>query len=273
MKAKRQFRHVGVHSKVLSVTPAKAAYWLEHNNTKNRPLSVATVTRYARDMQSGRWRLTSQGIAFNSDGALLDGQHRLQAIVNANVAVDMLVVYNVPDDSRCVIDGHKMRTDRDRLVLGYGTDVAGATIAVAKLMMNGSGAGKPTTAELRDFIAEHEDALRFTESLFPSDKRSITTAAVKAALARAFYGGQLERLRQFADVLYTGVCMSDEDTAAMALRDFLMAARGQSHGSTQRRIVFRAAQGAIRAFVSGEPRSLIRPVKHDVYPLPTTDAA
>ncbi len=49
----------------------------------NRPISLKTVNNYALTMLKGNWRHTHQGIAFNLDGHLSDGQHRLLALVQA----------------------------------------------------------------------------------------------------------------------------------------------------------------------------------------------
>ncbi|MDQ2738234.1 MAG: hypothetical protein M3Y35_06395, partial [Actinomycetota bacterium] len=72
-----------MRSKVQSITPKKAAEYLEAN-TANRPLSTAVVKSFAEAMTRGDWMVTHQGIAFGSGGVLVDGQHRLAAIVAAN---------------------------------------------------------------------------------------------------------------------------------------------------------------------------------------------
>jgi len=69
-----------VRSKVQAITPTKAAEYLEAN-TSNRPLSSATVKSFAEAMSRGDWMVTHQGIAFSAAGVLVDGQHRLAAIV------------------------------------------------------------------------------------------------------------------------------------------------------------------------------------------------
>lgn len=77
--------HVRTEWKV--VTPAMATKWLEEGNTHNRKVRDSVVMRYAADMKAGRWKQTHQGIAFNGDGTLLDGQHRLFAIIEADTEV------------------------------------------------------------------------------------------------------------------------------------------------------------------------------------------
>ena len=72
------------------VTPAMAAFWLL-NNKSNRPLRASTVNMYARQMTAGQWQLTHQGICLDATGNLVDGQHRLNAVVKSGVAVWILV--------------------------------------------------------------------------------------------------------------------------------------------------------------------------------------
>ncbi len=80
---------------VMAVTPAMARQWLERN-TRNRSISQHTVTAYARDMKAGNWLVTHQGVAFNRRDELVDGQHRLHAIIEADVTIWTLVTFGLP---------------------------------------------------------------------------------------------------------------------------------------------------------------------------------
>lgn len=92
-------------SQWMNVSPAMAAEWLG-NNFRNRPLSDDVVQAYARDMINGVWIPTHQGIAFNDRDELIDGQHRLSAIVLCGVTVRMMVTFGLPS----AIDGKEMTT-------------------------------------------------------------------------------------------------------------------------------------------------------------------
>lgn len=92
-----------------TVTPALAADLLR-NNSHNRPLRKSLVSQFARDMESGQWQVNGEAIQISVTGRVLNGQHRLTAIVSANVPVQMLVVRNVPDDSFSTIDTGMKRT-------------------------------------------------------------------------------------------------------------------------------------------------------------------
>src|SRR5262245_37584487 len=105
-----------VRSRVQVVTPRKAAEYLDRN-TANRPLSKRTVREFAQAMGRGEWRVTHQGIAFDTTGALVDGQHRLAAIVEAGLPVEMTVFTEVPVGAFDVLDTGKRRNAADVLAI------------------------------------------------------------------------------------------------------------------------------------------------------------
>lgn len=76
--------------RVETITPEIAKTYLTRN-VNNRKPSNKTVSIYAREMKMGKWQLTHQGLAFDENGDLLDGQHRLWAVVEADVPVQMIV--------------------------------------------------------------------------------------------------------------------------------------------------------------------------------------
>lgn len=90
-------------SEIILIAPQQAESWLA-NKGQNRKLSVKHVTYLANEIKSGRWRLTHQGVAFGDDGCLLDGQHRLAAIVQAGIATEMMVTYEVPRGEFTIVD-------------------------------------------------------------------------------------------------------------------------------------------------------------------------
>jgi hypothetical protein len=101
-----------VRSRVQTITPKKAAEYLGLN-TANQPLSTRTVREFAAAMRRGDWRVTHQGIAFDTTGALVDGQHRLAAIVEADIPVDVTVFWEVSEGAFDVLDTGKRRNAAD----------------------------------------------------------------------------------------------------------------------------------------------------------------
>lgn len=94
-------------------TPALAAYILANHNNKNRKISPATVAGYVRDILAGRWLVNGDRIVFDRDGDLIDGQHRLMAIVKANVALPIDYIFGLENETRATVDGGRNRSVGD----------------------------------------------------------------------------------------------------------------------------------------------------------------
>lgn len=94
------------------VTPDAAATMLERN-TLNRPIRSSHVANLAEMIRAGQWKTTHQGVAIAPDGRLLDGQHRLWAIIMANEPVMMVVARNVDPATFSTIDAGRPRSVSD----------------------------------------------------------------------------------------------------------------------------------------------------------------
>lgn len=89
------FMRKGLLIEVRVITPDLARQMLTAN-IDNRPLNKSRVRRLANEMSAGRFVLTHQGIAFDETGRLVDGQHRLHAIIEAGRSIQMLVTLGLP---------------------------------------------------------------------------------------------------------------------------------------------------------------------------------
>src|SRR3954454_22072526 len=105
-----------VRSRGQKISPQRAAEMLAAN-TSNRPLSKATVRSFAEAMRRGDWLVSHQGIAFDTGGGLVDGQHRLGAVVEADLPVELSVFTDVEPDTFDVLDTGKRRNAADVLAI------------------------------------------------------------------------------------------------------------------------------------------------------------
>jgi hypothetical protein len=113
-------------SETILVTPKVAEEWLA-KNTSNRPLRDNYALFLAEEMVDGRWRQnTGETIKFSKSEKLLDGQHRLQAVVVSGISIRFDVVFGLDDSIMDVIDTGLKRTAGDVLSL------RGATHATLK---------------------------------------------------------------------------------------------------------------------------------------------
>lgn len=100
------------------ITPQKAAYYLEKNK-RNRTLSTHVVKNYAEQMRSGTFKETGDSIKFDTNGILIDGQHRLQAIIMSGVSCKFVIAENLHETAFDCLDIGKKRGAGDSLsILG-----------------------------------------------------------------------------------------------------------------------------------------------------------
>lgn len=109
-----------VHTERKFVTAALAQNWLKCNIDNNRPLNQERINQYARDMRAGRWKENGDTIKFAVGGALIDGQHRLQACVVSGVGFWALIAYGINPDAFMTIDRNQVRSTGQLLHLSSG---------------------------------------------------------------------------------------------------------------------------------------------------------
>ena len=90
------------------VTPTMAQKYLE-TSAGNRPISMTTVKSYAATMENGGWKVNGVPIVFDSNGNLIDGHHRLQALILANRSIELTVTRGVEPDVFTTFDCGRRR--------------------------------------------------------------------------------------------------------------------------------------------------------------------
>jgi hypothetical protein len=122
-------------SQVEIVTPELAKLYLQ-NNDGNRPLRKSWIDYLSESIKRGEWQATHQGIAFSKNGRLLDGQHRLHAIIKANIPVNIFITRNVNESAFKVLDCGAKRTISDLTHMNMKTSEA--CRAMAQIIFNSS---------------------------------------------------------------------------------------------------------------------------------------
>jgi hypothetical protein len=101
----------------------------------NRRLSDKAVKTYAADMLAGRWKQTGSTISFDTDGNLLDGQHRLRALVLAGVTLPFPIVTGLHPDTFDTYDIGRSRSSADALEMAGMQDGRRVASALAVVIM------------------------------------------------------------------------------------------------------------------------------------------
>lgn len=103
---------MAVNTTIEVITPDMAKEYLTRNIVNRKP-NMGQVAYYARMMSEGKWMLNGESIVFDNKGNLADGQHRLMAIIQSNVAIQSVIVRNVDCESFSTIDQGKARSAKD----------------------------------------------------------------------------------------------------------------------------------------------------------------
>lgn len=107
------------------VTP-DLAYELLTANELNRPINQFKVEEWATAMKTGRWRDIHQGVAIDTEGRVLDGQHRLMAIIETNIPMWMRISFEESRENFPLIDVGRRRVAPQFMKVKHATAVAGA---------------------------------------------------------------------------------------------------------------------------------------------------
>jgi hypothetical protein len=215
-------------TKVVNVTPDMAREWLA-SNTKNRKGRPCVVDKYARDMVEWKWMLTHQGIAFDADGTLIDGQHRLLAICKANVPVQMMVTRGFEPHTMSMVDvgaGRRLsdiiRWETDDAWINSKQTQALARFIYSEMMrINHS----PSIRELIDFMRKYEPAMRYGYGFRNSHHKCGNAVMLTLAVATGVCNIPIRATQAFFDIVNSNILPSDGTEynvkAALDAKDYL----------------------------------------------------
>lgn len=107
----------GVQVYLLKVDAALAEDLLAINIDGQRKLSKDAVDKYASDMAVDAWVFNGAAILINENGELIDGQHRLNAIMESEEPQVLLIVWGVSTDAIETVDANRRRSYADMLAM------------------------------------------------------------------------------------------------------------------------------------------------------------
>ncbi len=255
-----------------TITPDIAKAYLEHNEG-NRPLKDSTLRGLIREMKSGNFKLTHQGIAFDAAGRLIDGQHRLTACILSGSSFQSLVARDVSEESVCFVDIGVKRNVIDAIKMAnkYEDSPAlrnkGTAAAMNRLVSLGykdlNLTGNEICGLMEHFQSQCEQMYRASIS-----RRSATATVNAASLAALICGESNEDIYRFFSVYLNGdanMCEGYNIAAVFNWRQQLMDAKLHRVSFEPKRI-FLGTQNAIWNFIHSDAR-MIKSPKNARYPV------
>lgn len=156
----------------------KEAEALLKSNTDNRKLRPGRVKFYAKTMSEGEWKLTHQGIAFTKTGLGVDLQHRLNAVIESGVEIEMMVTEGLSEDAFIAIDQHERRSMSDAL------KIPRKLSEEAKLfirLLGGQLAQNPTLAQVGEMSSEIQSDSDYLRQTCGTSRKIMSSVPMRCA--------------------------------------------------------------------------------------------
>ncbi|MDJ0554335.1 MAG: hypothetical protein QNJ68_07850 [Microcoleaceae cyanobacterium MO_207.B10] len=248
------------------ITPEKAKEYLATRDTNKYTafLKQSLVEMYAKDMRLGLWGI-GDPIKFNTLDELIDGQHRLEAVLQFGKPVKFYVVRNMLPECEGYID-LGVRTPAVVAKIRR-LPITTASMATVKAMFTKR---QPiSTPLLIQMYEQHQEAVEFSANI-----KGLTRfkPIVRAVISRAFYHVDREILERFIIFLngniYTGKYEVEEvkkGSAALILREHLITP------STRADKIYFKAEYALDHFLEGKSISKLGLAKKELFPVPDFD--
>lgn len=259
-----------VRSQWMQVDPDTARRWLD-NNFRNRPIAEDTVNAYAHDMLNGVWVPTHQGVAFNDRDELIDGQHRLHAIIRSGITVRMMVTFGLPSDiegremtTMDAVDRGRTRSVADQLKIQHGLKhggiIAGICTRIATLC-NDTRTRRLSVQQTLEIYRAFEDQVNHVIA-HRSKEHGLRQIGVCAAFAFAMatekHFATRGHIAPMLDQLNTGEGIKPRSALAR-LRDFLISDEAKILTRGTDRGVAEIVLQAILLQLAGKPAAKLEP--------------
>jgi hypothetical protein len=236
------------------VTPEMALEYLTRNKAekeregdyRQRPVSKRLVRKFAESIRREEWVFSHQGIALDREGRLFDGQHRLEAVLEAMAPIPLAVWRGIDPANFTVVDIGKTRTVGDMLHIsgeGYSA-LLGAMLRVIYLWESGIDQERwPETivspAQIMEMLERHPEIRESAPMANSARKLGMTPTAAAVGhylIRKAWPEAPVE---EFYRKLAIGAGL-EPGSPTLALRNYLL---GQKSRRTALRAEHRSTKG------------------------------
>lgn len=239
---------MNINTELVIVGPVEARAMIvahEKSGQRQRPLRQGNVLRFAADMSTGMWMMTGEPIIIGSNDAVLDGQHRLRAVIESQATVQMMVVRGVSPDTFKAMNSGRSRSSSDVLNLaGYANTTSTAALAASVMLAGSVGLDNyrtwtrcgPSARAIMEFVSKNEWISEFVSAGGRCKGfRIAKPIGLLGVLTRVRHDDTPhERYVRFIDLLVSGESLPAR-SPILAFRRRLLSALGVNGGTSRTR--------------------------------------
>lgn len=247
-----------MNTTIETVTPEIARQWMTRNS-KNRPLRQIAVRKLAYEMKYGGWKDDGAPIRFSESGELLDGQHRLAAIILAKHTARFVVVRGLDEEAFTTMDSGIPRRVHDVLAIaGVASATCVSSAAKAMLAIRNNTPVQEVKAShsvILEAVRQNPEIIDATRELkrigklFPAIRCSSIAAVIMQTRRE-----DIEKSEEFWEKVSKGEMLAN-DCPCLQLRKRMIGLSGMRRDSDER---IRLTLKAWYLFKSGKKCSLLR---------------
>jgi hypothetical protein len=188
-----------------TITPDRAREYLATVDQQRR-VTKSHVARLARSMSAGHWRMTGEPIQFDKQGHLINGQHRLHAIIQSGVTLPVLVLRGLDHSVYEVMDQGRPRS-RSETAATLGIKNASGVSASTQILIRlkyGTEVDRVQVdnAEIMEFIKVNRDMVE--EAGVQARRYGVLPASTYGAFLFLAMHASRDRAMEFAELMATG---------------------------------------------------------------------
>lgn len=219
-----------------TITVARAKQLLAKNKN-NRPLNQMNLRILMHDMKRNNFKITGESIKIAQNGDLLDGQHRLQAIVQSGIPLKTFIMEGIDNEAFKYIDTGKMRSASDVLAM-QGITSPTHISAVGRFVMafqqgkyfnlvqnSGTKKLKYTNKDVCDFVDKNLKHLKDSAAVAYNSKSKILRGSIIGGLHYIFKRINEEDANDFCHRLLEGDDLAKDSPIFQLRAEFIKNAR------------------------------------------------
>jgi hypothetical protein len=274
---KPPIKNTGAESLVeMVVTPEIAESWLAKRAPFQRDISDDVVAKYAADMRKGVWRyVPSLVVSLTPDGFILDGQHRLSAVVRTGIPQRFMVHFDGDRSHFAVIDRGRVRNPVQLAAMAGCKYCASNHVSAANsLLWNPASpitiirGGNWSGEEMGDVLHYFEPELAMVFPAGLPGGSHFRHGALRGALLRSAiaYPNDHRKIHDFLGILTSGNSNPDYshdlNNMVLSFHTKYLTLKGLQSGGTHktyeiRRWVWSQALDSVQRFIRNKPRKAL----------------